>query len=258
MKNFQAEIIKNDRIAKGIFSLTYRCPRDALALYKAGQFAHIRIPGAGEMLLRRPFSICGIDRANAAATVIYQSLGGGTARLSQYKTGMLDVLMPLGNGFPRDDRYKKILLIGGGMGIAPLKSVTEEMRGRKYDAVLGFKAKEYAYLVEYMQKTCGKTVITSDDGSIGAKGFVTDALARFEPAAYDAVFTCGPVPMFRALQAYFSGMEIPVFASLEERMGCGMGGCAVCVCKIKSKDGFDYKKVCTEGPVFPLSEVSFT
>jgi len=257
MKNFRAKIIKNACIAKGIYELYFQCPKESLRLFKAGQFAHIRIPGANELLLRRPFSICSADPAGGAAAVVYQVAGQGTARLSACTEGELDVLLPLGNGFPTDERYKKILLAGGGIGIAPLKSVTEQAHGRRFDAALGYKAREYAYMMEAFKNACGKTVIASDDGSIGFKGLVTDALHTYKLEGYDAVFACGPVPMLKALQSYFEGKSIPVFASLEERMGCGMGGCAVCVCKLKGKNGFDYKKVCSDGPVFPLSEVIF-
>jgi dihydroorotate dehydrogenase electron transfer subunit len=257
MKNFTAGIIRNKQIARDIYELVFECPEDASALFRPGQFAHIKIPCAGEMILRRPFSISSLDKPKRTATVIYQIAGEGTKRLSQAASDTLDVLMPLGNGFPMEPSMKRILLAGGGCGIAPLRSAVEALPGVRFDAVLGYRSAEHAYLVEFFQNACGKAVVTSDDGSIGLKGFVTGALKSLDISAYDAVFACGPAPMLKALQKALAACKTPAYASLEERMGCGMGGCAVCVCKIKSNDSFGYKKVCTEGPVFRLPEVIF-
>ncbi len=254
MKDNVKSIISNAEIAKEIYELIFTCGKKAVEAFLPGQFAHVKIPDARELLLRRPFSVSCVDREKLRASVIYRIAGEGTKRLSMVKAGNIDIMLPLGNGFPAG--YKKTLLIGGGIGIAPLISAAENY-GAQSGAILGFKSKEYAFKAQTFEKTCKKTVILTEDGSMGNKGTVTDALNDFEISEYNAVFSCGPVPMLKAVQNYFKGIKIPVYASLEERMGCGMGGCAVCACKISEDGGFIYKKVCADGPVFELAKAVF-
>lgn len=255
MKSFIADVISNKKIAKDIYDLLFSCPNEYLNVFIAGQFAHIRIPQSDAMLLRRPFSIHSADKKTNTVSVVYQAVGEGTKRFIEKMSRTLDILMPLGNGFPQNADYKKILLIGGGIGIAPLFSVTEQYNA-KFDAVLGYRSREYAFDIDTFKSRCNLVNVVSDDGSIGQKGFVTDCLPDIKQ--YDAVFTCGPRPMLYALQQKLKNCGIPAYASLEERMGCGMGGCAVCVCKVKKDENYSYKKVCTEGPVFALAEVDFS
>lgn len=257
MKSFLTKIIENKKIAKDIYKLTFACPPETIKGFKAGQFAHVKIPGRADLLLRRPFSLCSVDQKTDIATIIYQIAGEGTLALSQEKEGVLDVLLPLGNGFPANETYKRILLIGGGIGVAPLRSVIEQQTA-DFDAVLGYKSEPFAFFTHYFQRNCKNTVITTENGSMGHRGYVTDVIKDMDLKPYDAIYTCGPGPMLYALQFLLKRYSTPVYTSLEERMGCGMGGCAVCVCGIKAQDGLSYKKVCTEGPVFDLRKVDFT
>jgi dihydroorotate dehydrogenase electron transfer subunit len=253
MKSFLTDVLSLKKINNGIYELLFFCPTEILKTFRPGQFAHIKIPQSDAMLLRRPFSIHGIDQTKNTVSIVYQEVGEGTRRFMEKKSRTLDVLMPLGNGFTMNN-YKKILLVGGGIGIAPLHSVLQQSSAC-FDALLGYRGKEYVFDVDCFVERCRNVIITSDDGSIGQKGFTTDYLTDI--GQYDAIFACGPRPMLQALQRKLDGRSIPAYASLEERMGCGMGGCAVCVCKIRSETDYTYKKVCTEGPVFDLKEVDF-
>lgn len=220
-----------------------------------GQFLNIR---CGEKVLRRPISICEIIDSHKAVRIVFDVRGEGTAWLADRREGeCLDVLGPLGHGFSSFENYKKPLLIGGGMGVPPLLEAAKQFEGRA-DAALGFKSACCTMLMQDFSKYCGKVLVTTEDGSCGEFGYVTDcARASIQSRGCDAIYACGPVPMLKAVAALADEYKIDCFVSLEERMGCGIGACLVCACSVtvKEGDGPAYRHVCKDGPVFRSQEV---
>ena len=214
---------------------------------KAGQFVNIKC-GEG-LLLRRPISVCDVN--GTQLTVVFQVKGEGTQWLSQCQVGEeLDVLGPLGHGYDIPDG--KVLVVGGGIGVPPMLYTAKCCR--EADACVGFRSEKNAILLEELGAVCGKVIVTSDDGTIGAHGFV-DALVRKALAedSYAAVFACGPKPMLKSVSLAAKEGNTPCFVSMEERMGCGLGACLVCACSV----GGHYKHVCKDGPVFNAEEVDW-
>ena len=210
-----------------------------------GEFVDIGIPG---YYLRRPLSVC--DKEDGRLTVVYKVVGEGTKVLSQMAVGaVLEVLTGLGRGFDPEACKADALLIGGGLGVPPLYLLAKELKalGKKVTAVLGFNKADEIILADEFQRVCDEVVISTADGSVGVKGFVTDAIKALQPA-YDYFYTCGPMVMMKAVCAVLEGAGE---ASLEERMGCGAGFCYGC--SIQTKNG--PKRVCKDGPVFKKEEL---
>lgn len=251
-KHSCAVVAENNPIAKGIFSMALTVEEGTLDYYRPGQFLHIKIPG-DDLLLRRPISINDYDCANNRIRIAYLVMGEGTKRLSGVRAGEeLDILFPLGNGFKLEDSQKKVLLIGGGIGIAPLLSVMTYYPDREYTALLGYRCKDLVYELEEFQERAKKVLVTTDDGTFGQKGFSTDLLEeQMKTELPDVILACGPHCFFQSLKKITSRYTVPTYASLEQRMGCGTGGCSVCVCKIAGEN----RRICMEGPVFDLAEV---
>ena len=216
-----------------------------------GQFVHIKVTNGIDPLLRRPISICQIDRDCSRFTIVYRADGKGTSILSEKKPGeKVDVIGPLGNGFTVEEVSPggKALLIGGGIGIPPLLQLSRELKGKGVSVshILGLRtAADIFYENEFA--CLGETTITTEDGTYGTKGFVTSVSA---PLDCDVVYTCGPTPMLKAVTEKYKGKK--VFISLEERMGCGIGACFACVCRTPEHG---YRKICSDGPVFRSEEV---
>ena len=249
-KQLNVEILSNEEIAENTYLLKIPCPEDVLKFFRPGQFAHIGIPGAGELLLRRPLSINSVDYEKKEAHIAYHAAGKGTTILRDAKAGStLDVLMPLGNGFAVKPAMRKIWLVGGGIGCAPLKSVFGKYADREYKAFLGFQCKSAVYQESDFKKYADVNIST-DDGSYGTHGFITDVLREaLETAQPDVILACGPLPFFRALVKVTR--DVPVQVSMEQHMGCGTGGCAVCVCSV----GGENRRVGVEGAGFDSREV---
>ena len=210
-----------------------------------GEFVDIGIPG---FYLRRPLSIC--DKEEGKLTVVYKVVGEGTKVLSEMGVGaVLEVLTGLGKGFDPEACKAGALLVGGGLGVPPLYLLAKELkaRGKKVTAVLGFNKADEIILADEFKRVCDEVVISTADGSVGVKGFVTDALKELQPT-YDYFYTCGPMVMMKAVCGTLEG---PGEASLEERMGCGAGFCYGC--SIQTKNG--PKRVCKDGPVFKKEEL---
>jgi dihydroorotate dehydrogenase electron transfer subunit len=189
--------------------------------------------------------------------MIYRKEGRGTALLAGKKKGdTIDVLGPLGHGFPVDETSpgETSLLVGGGIGVPPLYELSKQLvnKGVKVVHVLGFQT-ENAVFYEKRFAELGPTYVATVDGSHGRRGFVTDVIAA-EDIDFHTLYACGPTPMLKALETGFPDKK--VFLSLEERMGCGIGACFACVCHTgDNPEGHSYKKVCTDGPVFRAGEV---
>ncbi len=256
LKDRVGVITLNQEVAKDIFKMVLQfddLPEDI----KGGQFAHVKLNDKSH-ILRRPFCICDYDMSAKTVTLCYAVVGDGTRVLSSYAVGeKVDVILPLGNGFAPDKNVKKVVLLGGGMGSAVLPAIPTSNPDLDYYTYLGFANKDRVVLEEEMAKVSKQLTVATDDGSYGKKGFITNVLAedmdRLKP---DVVFCCGPEVMFKELKKALEPFDVPIIVSLEARMGCGVGACLVCNCKVKRKgEEENYVRVCIEGPVMKLDEV---
>lgn len=249
-------IVSHQLIAQDVYELTLQGSLTR-SMSSPGQFVHVKVTEGSDPLLRRPISICSIDPQLEQFTMLYRVSGSGTKVLSTLVPGSeLNVMGPLGNGFPVNELQEgeKALLIGGGIGVPPLYELSRQLinKGVKVTHVLGFQ-QQNAVFYKHEFEQLGETFIATVDGSEGTKGFVTDVIKdlSFEPDAY---FTCGPTPMLKAVENMFD--HTPGFISMEQRMGCGIGACLACVCHVQGDEtGLQYKKVCSDGPVFHSGEV---
>lgn len=249
----QMEVIAQRQLTPTIYELQLR---GALVqkIQETGQFVQVQIP-QGEHLLRRPLSISSWDKEEQILRLIYRTVGQGTKVLSTLRTGnQLNVFGPLGHGFPIEQRKakEKVLLVGGGVGLPPLYQLAKELNHRAVEVTCIIGAaneKEHFYIEEF--KKISQVILTTDDGSLGLKGHVGQALDELSLASFSAVYACGPKAMLKTVEQAFSTLD-EVYLSLEERMACGLGACYGCV--VASPDG-GQKKVCSDGPVFKKGEV---
>lgn len=245
-------VLKHEKIAPNCFDITVKTPQ-ALAAVQ-GQFMQIYCDGK---TLRRPISICEIDTKNETVRMVYMVKGEGTAWLSKVKAGdTLDLLGPLGHGF-ETAKKENVIVVGGGIGVPPMLQTAKSCKGRS-TAILGFRNRDAAILTEDFEKVCGQTLIATDDGSLGRHGFVTDILEdELKKGGYDLVAACGPTPMLKAVAGVCERYGVDCQVSLEERMGCGIGACLGCVCKVAVPGDGSYRhaQVCRYGPVIDSKEV---
>ena len=236
-------IESNDLEARDTYRIVLRS--DSLVTAGCGQFVDLALPG---YYLRRPISIS--DCRPDAVVLYYKVVGEGTRVLSRMAPGTaLELLLPLGNGFHPEKCASDALLIGGGLGVAPLYLLAKELlaQGKHATAVLGFNKADEICLAEDLKALGVPVLISTMDGSVGTKGFVTDAIAAARPA-FDRYYACGPLPM---LKAVCKTLDAPGEVSLEERMGCGAGFCYGCT--IQTANG--PRRVCADGPVFDKEEL---
>jgi len=242
------EIITSQQLTETTYAITMEAGEIAQRA-APGQFIHIRC--GEERLLRRPISIC--DVSGDHLIILFDVTGVGTRWLANRKSGVLDVLGPLGNGFRPEGRH--VLAVGGGIGVPPLLLAAKKASGR-VSAVLGFQTAGRIILADHFRQVCEETHITTDDGSYGEAGFVTAPLERcLESGAFDQVMSCGPRAMLRAVAMLSERYQVPCQVSLEERMGCGVGACLVCACRVRENGTERYGHVCKDGPVFNAAEV---
>jgi dihydroorotate dehydrogenase electron transfer subunit len=217
---------------------------DTQYITRSGQFVNIELEGK---FLRRPISVC--DYNDTTLTIIYKVVGRGTEQMRQMERGKeLDILTGLGNGFTAKEGSEKPLVIGGGVGAPPMYGVAKHLieKGAKPTVILGFTSKDDVFYEEEFKALGCEVYVTTNDGSYGTKGFVTDVIKNLE--GYDYFYTCGPLPMLKAVAM---GTECSGQLSFEERMGCGFGGCMGCSCKTLTGN----KRICTEGPVLLKEEI---
>ena len=221
-----------------------------------GQFVEVRIDGSPHTFLRRPISINYVDKEANELWLLIQQVGDGTRKLATCTVGStINLLLPLGNGFmiPQKSDDLRLLLIGGGVGAAPLLFWGDKLKqaGFHPEFLLGARSeKDLVQLSDFRLR--GTVYITTEDGSLGEKGYVTDHPV-LQHSIYDRIYTCGPKPMMVAVARYASSRNIPCEASLENLMACGIGACLCCV--EKTKEG--HKCVCTDGPVFNINELTW-
>lgn len=236
------KILSNTQIARDIFEIKLEI--DATEAIKPGHFFMIRGWEANDPFLPRPISVA--DITENTLTFLYEVRGKGTHIISKMSQGdTLDILGPLGNGFQLN-KAKRIALISGGIGIAPMYYLLKNLEGQ-VDFYAGFRNE--VYCMDKIKEEAHELYISTEDGSCGHKGFCID---NFNPKLYDQVLTCGPIPMMKRVVEMCAGI-VPVQVSMESRMACGIGACLGCT--IETPDGM--KRVCKEGPVFKGEEVIF-
>lgn len=281
-----AVVVDQNALGSGIYDLTLKTTNIAKAA-KAGQFVSVYSNDRSK-LLPRPISLCGIDRDEDTIRLVYRVTGEntGTEEFSKLVMGdRIRILGPLGNGFTVEPG-KKAFLIGGGIGVPPMlqlakdinsgvvqttgavdtntqeKGQTEEKQinghGKKIcdmNIIMGYRDENTFLLDEFKEQA--DSFVATEDGSVGTKGNVIDAIKENGLEA-DVIYACGPMPMLRALKAYAMEHDMECYVSMEERMACGIGACLACVCKTKDKDAHsnvNNKRICKEGPVFNAKEV---
>ena len=249
MKQVTAPVISNSGVMPGICLAWFEAPEIA-RLAKPGQFVMVKC--GEENLLRRPFSIYKTDDNKEMFAILYAKVGKGTIWLSEQQANShFDIFGPLGNGFVIGPAAKNLLLLAGGMGIAPLNFLAIEAQKKGYSVTLREGVKTRLHVRKDEDKPAKVTSITvTEDGSMGDKGLVIDGLSELLSQA-DQIFACGPVGMYQAMAKMPELRNRPVQISLEVRMGCGQGVCYGCT--VKTKSGL--KQVCTDGPVFNLDDI---
>lgn len=241
MKQGIFEIIENRKIAKNTYLMVLK--GDTGDITASGQFINIKLDG---LFLRRPISVCEFD--GETVTVIYKAVGVGTEAMAKMQAGdKLDVLTGLGNGYDLSKSGDRPLLLGGGAGVPPMYMLAKLLiaEGKKVSVVLGFNSKDEVFFEQEFKALGADVTVTTADGSVGVKGFVTDAMKDID---YSYFYTCGPEPMLKAIDkaAVTSGQF-----SFEERMGCGFGACMGCSCKTK----YGNKRICKDGPILQREEI---
>ncbi|MFA5839813.1 MAG: dihydroorotate dehydrogenase electron transfer subunit [Candidatus Margulisiibacteriota bacterium] len=252
-KQESCRIAKQEKLTDTVFKLTLLSPFVSQTA-KPGQFVNVRVCNDYDPLLRRPISIHQVSKKDKTIQLLYEVVGKGTEILSSLKTGTsIDILGPLGNGFPIDKNTKNHILVGGGMGIAPLLFLASQLKGN-VEIIIGASSKSKIYCANEMRKLSDKLIITTDDGSLGEKGFVSDSLSTNitdYDLRYSVIYACGPHAMLEAVAHIARKNKVPCQLSMEAYMACGIGTCMGCVVKTVS----GYKKVCDDGPVFDAKEI---
>jgi dihydroorotate dehydrogenase electron transfer subunit len=245
-------------IAPSIFDLWIKT--DLAKDVKPGQFAGVFTKDKSA-LLPRPISICEVNADRTELRIVYRIAGQGTKEFSGWQAGEeVQILGILGNGFPLEKgKGKKVFLMGGGIGIPPMLELAKELSadasGAEIQCVMGYRDAK-TFLKKDLEQY-GKVYVATEDGSVGTKGNVMDAI-RENGITADVIFACGPMPMLRAIKAYAQEQGIPAYISLEEHMACGVGACLGCVVKTKEVDHHSHvhnARICTDGPVFEAGKV---
>lgn len=241
MKQEVFVIKSQEKIAKDVFKMVLSGNTDDITA--SGQFVNIKLDG---FYLRRPISVCDYDKNEL--TLIYKTVGEGTAAMSRYENGTeLDILTGLGNGYDTSLSGEKPLLLGGGVGVPPLYNLCKKLvaEGKKPTVILGFNSADDVFYENEFKALGADVYVTTADGSYGIKGFVTDAMSDID---YSFFYTCGPEPMLKAI---YNVSKTSGQLSFEERMGCGFGACMGCSCKTK----YGNKRICKDGPVLIKEEI---
>lgn len=225
---------------------------------RPGQFVNLRLSEKLDPLLRRPISLHRIDPQTGTITMLYLVVGKGTTMMSRMEDGeTIDVLGPLGNGWDCTFTGQSAVLVGGGIGIAPLFPLAQALRaaGKRVRLIAGAKSKAYLTDTAAYEALGVEVRIATDDGSAGFHGFVTqlveDAIAE---GVCEQLYACGPKPMLRFVEKIALEKQVPGQVSTESHMGCGLGVCLLCPNKVKAGG---YKKTCVDGPVFAIGELDY-
>ena len=240
MKQGMFEILQNIALTDSVFQMTLQ--GDTSAITAPGQFVNIQLDGK---FLRRPISVCNVE--GDRLTIIYKTVGRGTAQMAAMQQGKLDLLTGLGNGYDLSKAGENPVLIGGGVGVPPMYLLCRKLQemGKKVTVILGFNTKSEIFYEEEFKALGADVIVTTVDGSYGIQGFVTDGLKNL---SYSYFYACGPEPMLKAI---YRASSTSGQLSFEKRMGCGFGACMGCSCKTIT----GYKRICKEGPVMEKEEI---
>ena len=236
-------ILSNEPLTLAVYRMVLE--GDTQYITRSGQFINIELEGK---FLRRPISVSDYDATTV--TIIYKVVGSGTEQMREMEPGTkLDILTGLGNGFSTENNAQRPLLVGGGVGVPPLYNLCKRLlsEGKKPSVILGFNTESEVFYFEEFKALGVDVYCSTADGSVGTKGFVTDAIKE-NGVEFDYLYTCGPLPMLKAL---YSATECDGEYSFEERMGCGFGACMGCTCKTK----YGNKRICKDGPVLKRDEI---
>jgi len=255
-KKETAKILSQECLAEGVFSMWIQA--EAAKAARPGQFLSMYTKD-GSKLLPRPISICEVEEERPALRVVYRvtAENTGTEQFSRMRAGEgISLLGPLGNGFPYEKAEgKRAFLIGGGIGVPPILELAKRTSCVEKQIIVGYRDNRTFLREEFEQN--GKVYIATEDGSVGTRGNVMDAI-RENALCADIIFACGPKPMLRAVKEYAKKSGTECYISLEERMACGIGACLGCVCQSVERDAHSNvhnKRVCKDGPVFSAAEV---
>lgn len=251
------KILSNVKVAENIYEMVLETPGIAKQA-KSGQFVNLRLTNKLDPLLRRPISLHDINTDAGTITMLYMVVGKGTTMMTTFEAGeTIDVLGPLGNGWDCSLPGENVVLIGGGIGIAPLYPLAKELRaqGRNVELIMGAKSKNYLTDTSIYENIGVTMTITTDDGTAGIKGFVTQALSNSIAAGKcDLIYACGPKPMLKFVEKTALEHNVAGQVSMESHMGCGLGICLLCPTSVKEGG---YKRTCTDGPVFEIGELDY-
>ena len=237
------KVLSNEPLTPVVYRMVLE--GDTQYITHSGQFINIELEGK---FLRRPISVSDYDAQTI--TIIYKVVGSGTDQMSHMAPGTkLDILTGLGNGFNTENSAERPLLVGGGVGVPPLYNLCKRLlsEGKQPRVILGFNTKDEVFYEEEFKALGVDVYCSTADGSHGTKGFVTDVI-REKALLFDYLYTCGPLPMLKAL---YDATEVDGEFSFEERMGCGFGACVGCTCKTK----YGNKRICKDGPVLKREEI---
>lgn len=257
----QCEVLAYRRIGS-YHSLTFVTPAIAERA-RPGQFLSVGVEGAGTVL-RRPFSIYSVSRQRPWAgtvEVVFDTIGAGTAWLAaRGKHDVVDVVGPLGKSFPVPQQRVACLLVGGGYGAAPLLYLAGRLqqRGLRVDMVMGASRQDRIFNAIEAKRLSASTTFTTEDGSFGVRGRVTDVLEQaIQSSGTKVIYACGPMPMLAAVSAFAARRRIPCQVAVEEAMACGVGVCWTCVVPYRTKAGVEQRRACVDGPVFNGARISW-
>lgn len=260
MVSCQAQITRREEVVPGHHLLQLRCPEVAGAA-RPGQFVHLRVGGTYDPLLRRPISVMLADPHAGSIELLVRAVGRGTELLANLPAGSLvDLMGPLGNGFPLLAKGQEPLLVAGGVGVAPLIYLADVFQmavgGHYVRGLFGAATEDALACWQEFAGRCEEFQAATEDGSAGEQGLVTDLVApQLQRGGIAAVYTCGPRPMMAQVARICAEAQVPCWASLEQFMGCGIGACLGCVVPthLEPKN----QRVCTDGPVFDAAAIAW-
>lgn len=256
MKIEIVRVIEHLAVTDAYKMITLYAPSIAAAV-KPGQFVHLLVPKLEGSVLRRPFSV--FNASNDTISIIYKQVGRGTTAMTSLAArNNVSIMGPLGNGFPLETGDRIPILVAGGYGVAPLSFLASRLKTRGI-ACIGAKSKADLLCIDMFRKLGWEVKITTEDGSAGSKGLVTDAIANVIneiSGRTPEFFACGPDAMMKAVAGLVKGRKWRAWLSLDKHMGCGVGACLACVQRIRAENGTEtWKRVCKDGPVFESREV---
>lgn len=252
MTDSLTKIISKKQIANNIYDTWLECPQIATEALP-GQFVNIKCEG---FILRRPISICEINKELCSIRIVFEVRGDGTQWLAEQNVGdKIFVLAPLGNGFDLGETCIKAVFVGGGIGVPPLLAAAASFKNNA-TAILGFRNAQAVILTEDFAKHGASVQLATDDGSAGHHGLVTELLIHhLEQNECDIIFTCGPRPMLKAVANEAKKRGIKCQVSMEQRMACGVGACLCCAEKVYENGKEQYQHVCKHGPIFDAEKI---